>query len=288
MCRILWIPRRCCLHVTILQQFTLFWQRSYSLTRFRKPQHTSREHLNLPCVLEVTVLRPRNEKRFASCSSTERRCSTALPQERNQVFVTHISESFRQISTRGRVLPTSQNFQSTSSSTLGAARPSWIYYIHSFNDKWTISVLMSDLRLSQRWIPELSSSMLCILIYVNISEELVAIVFRVESIYLSVYLSMYPSICTSMALQPFVGPWPHFQLLNPIHSRQDSLTCYEPVARTLPIHRTTRTQNKRRKTSLPRVGLEPTTPVFERAKTIHALDLAARNILKQARSALKM
>jgi hypothetical protein len=27
----------------------------------------------------------------------------------------------------------------------------------------------------------------------------------------------------SMALQPFVEPWPLFQFLNPIHSRQDSL-----------------------------------------------------------------
>jgi hypothetical protein len=26
-----------------------------------------------------------------------------------------------------------------------------------------------------------------------------------------------------MTLQPFVGPWPLFQFLDPIHSRQDSL-----------------------------------------------------------------
>jgi hypothetical protein len=37
------------------------------------------------------------------------------------------------------------------------------------------------------------------------------------------------------------------------------------------MHRTTQTQNKRRQTSMPRVGFEPKTPVFERAKTIHAL-----------------
>jgi hypothetical protein len=36
-----------------------------------------------------------------------------------------------------------------------------------------------------------------------------------------------------------------------------------------------RTQNKRRETSMPRVGFEPTIPAFERAKTIHALDHAA-------------
>jgi hypothetical protein len=40
------------------------------------------------------------------------------------------------------------------------------------------------------------------------------------------------------------------------------------VARPLPTHRTTQT-------SMPRVGFEPTIPVFERAKTVHALDRAA-------------
>jgi hypothetical protein len=37
----------------------------------------------------------------------------------------------------------------------------------------------------------------------------------------------------------------------------------------------TYTQNKRTETSVPRVGLEPTTPVFERAKTVHDLERAA-------------
>jgi hypothetical protein len=49
----------------------------------------------------------------------------------------------------------------------------------------------------------------------------------------------------------------------------------KPVSRPLPTHRTTQTQNKRTQTSMPRVGFEPTTPVFERAKTVHALDRAA-------------
>jgi hypothetical protein len=34
-------------------------------------------------------------------------------------------------------------------------------------------------------------------------------------------------------------------------------------------------QNKRTQTSTPLVGFEPTIPVFERAKTVHALDRAA-------------
>jgi hypothetical protein len=41
-----------------------------------------------------------------------------------------------------------------------------------------------------------------------------------------------------MALQPFVGPWPIFQLLDPWRGDQ-------PVARPLPKHRTTQTQTKR-------------------------------------------
>jgi hypothetical protein len=49
----------------------------------------------------------------------------------------------------------------------------------------------------------------------------------------------------------------------------------DPVAKPLPMHRTTRTQNKRTQTSMPRVRFEPTIPVFERAKTVHALDRAA-------------
>jgi hypothetical protein len=45
----------------------------------------------------------------------------------------------------------------------------------------------------------------------------------------------------------------------------------QPVARTLPTHRTTQTQNKDTQTSKPRVGFEPTIPVFERVKTVQVL-----------------
>jgi hypothetical protein len=41
------------------------------------------------------------------------------------------------------------------------------------------------------------------------------------------------------------------------------------------LHRTAQTQNKRRQTSMPWVGFEPTIPVFQRAKTFHASDRAA-------------
>jgi hypothetical protein len=49
----------------------------------------------------------------------------------------------------------------------------------------------------------------------------------------------------------------------------------QTVARPLPTHRTTHTQNVRTQTSLLWVGIEPTIPAFELAKTVHALDSAA-------------
>jgi hypothetical protein len=89
-------------------------------------------------------------------------------------------------------------------------------------------------------------------------------------VYLSIYLSIYLRVSINLCIcSPFVGPWPLFQLLNPIHSRYDSLN---GVARPLPTHRTTQTRNKRTQTSM---GFELTIPALEGAKTVHALDLAA-------------
>jgi hypothetical protein len=44
------------------------------------------------------------------------------------------------------------------------------------------------------------------------------------------------------------------------------------------LHTGQHKQNKPTNTSMPQVGLEPTIPVFERAKTVHALDRAATEI----------
>jgi hypothetical protein len=74
------------------------------------------------------------------------------------------------------------------------------------------------------------------------------------------------------------GPWPLFQFLNLYTVGRTLLTWDEPVARPLATHRTTQTQNTRTQTSMPRVGLEPTIPVFERAKTVHASDRTATAI----------
>jgi hypothetical protein len=75
------------------------------------------------------------------------------------------------------------------------------------------------------------------------------------------------------------GPWPLFQLPNLYTVGRSPWTGDQPVARQLPAHRTTRTQNKRKQASMPWVGFEPTIPAFERAKTVHALDRAATVIV---------
>jgi hypothetical protein len=54
----------------------------------------------------------------------------------------------------------------------------------------------------------------------------------------------------------------------------------QPVARPLPIHRTMQTHNKHTQASMSHVGLEPTTPMFELAKTFHASHLATNLIGK--------
>jgi hypothetical protein len=57
--------------------------------------------------------------------------------------------------------------------------------------------------------------------------------------------------------------------------RRTPWTGDQPVPRPLPAHRATQTQNKRTQTSMPWVGCSPTIPVFERAKTVHAMNRAA-------------
>jgi hypothetical protein len=52
----------------------------------------------------------------------------------------------------------------------------------------------------------------------------------------------------------------------------------QPVARPLPTHRITQTQNKRTQTFMSRVRFKFTTPVFELANRVHALDRAAAMI----------
>jgi hypothetical protein len=78
-----------------------------------------------------------------------------------------------------------------------------------------------------------------------------------------------------MALQPFVGPSPLFQFLDPIHSGYDSLDGGSARRKASTFTKNNQTQNKRTKTSMPRVGFKLTIPASERAKTVHALHRAA-------------
>jgi hypothetical protein len=80
-----------------------------------------------------------------------------------------------------------------------------------------------------------------------------------------------------MDVKPSVGPWPLFlQFLDLFYTvGRPPRTGNQPVAKPLPTHKATKTQNKRTHTSMPRVGFEPTIKMFERTMMVHALDRAA-------------
>jgi hypothetical protein len=84
----------------------------------------------------------------------------------------------------------------------------------------------------------------------------------------------YFFIYLSIALHPFSDLGRFFSFLILHTFGRTPWNGDQPAARPLPTHRTTQTQNKRIQTSMPRVGFEPTIQVFERAKTVHALDRA--------------
>jgi hypothetical protein len=79
------------------------------------------------------------------------------------------------------------------------------------------------------------------------------------------------SLSTYLWLYSPYGPWPHFQFLNLYTLNRTPWTEDQPIARPLLEHRTAQTQNKRIQTSMPLLGFKPTIPVFQRAKTVHAL-----------------
>jgi hypothetical protein len=73
-------------------------------------------------------------------------------------------------------------------------------------------------------------------------------------------------------LQPFVGPWPLSSFLILYTFGRTPWTGHPPVTRPLLTHRAAHTRNKRTQTSMHCVRFEPTIPVFERTKTVLALD----------------
>jgi hypothetical protein len=76
------------------------------------------------------------------------------------------------------------------------------------------------------------------------------------------------SICGSTAL---VDLGLFFQFLNPYTVGRTPWTVNQPVARPLPTQRTTHRRNTYIHASS---GIQPTIPVFERAKRVHTLDRA--------------
>jgi hypothetical protein len=74
---------------------------------------------------------------------------------------------------------------------------------------------------------------------------------------------------------PFVGSYSFFSFFVLYTVGRIHWTGDQHVARPLPTHRTTQTQNKRKQTSMLRVGFVPMIPAFEGAETIHDLDLVA-------------
>jgi hypothetical protein len=90
-----------------------------------------------------------------------------------------------------------------------------------------------------------------------------------------VFQKLFLSMCIYLWLYSPYGTSPLFQFLNLHTVSRTPWTGDQSVARPLPAHRTTQTQNKRTQTSMPRVGFEPMIPAFERVKTCHALDHAA-------------
>jgi hypothetical protein len=89
------------------------------------------------------------------------------------------------------------------------------------------------------------------------------------------YLGCLLSIYLSTALQFLLDLGHFFTFLILYTFRRTPWTGDQPVARPLPTCRTTQTQNKRTRTSIPQVGVEPTITAFERAKTVHVLECAA-------------
>jgi hypothetical protein len=109
-------------------------------------------------------------------------------------------------------------------------------------------------------------------LFIHLSIYLPTYLFTYQSIYLLIYLLIYLptylSIYLPMALRPFVGPWPLFSfLIFYTASRRLLGQGFSPSqGRYLHIG-----QHKHRKNAH-RYPFEPTIPVFEWAKTVHALD----------------
>jgi hypothetical protein len=86
----------------------------------------------------------------------------------------------------------------------------------------------------------------------------------------------YAYICNSFIHQwlyiPLLGCGRYFNFVILYTICRNPWTRDQPISRRLPTHRRAQTQNKCTHTFMSRMDIEPTTPVFEREKTVLALD----------------
>jgi hypothetical protein len=85
-------------------------------------------------------------------------------------------------------------------------------------------------------------------------------------------LDVFQSLFSYLRLYSPCKSWLLFKFLNLYTVGRTPWMGDQPIARPILIHRT---HNKRTQTFMPQVGSELTIPVFERPKTVHALDRAA-------------
>jgi beta-lactamase regulating signal transducer with metallopeptidase domain len=103
-------------------------------------------------------------------------------------------------------------------------------------------------------------------------------VLRCRSFVQYEFILKYLSICVSIYLwlySPLLALGRFFSFFIFYTVGRTPWTGDQPVTRPRPAHRTAQTQNKHTQTSMPQMGFEPTIPVFERTKTVHALDCTA-------------
>jgi hypothetical protein len=88
----------------------------------------------------------------------------------------------------------------------------------------------------------------------------------------------YSELSSAISLwlyNPFLDLGWFFSFLILLHSRQDYLVGRWARLKAAHPHSTALTQNKRTQISMLQMGFEPTIPVLEGAKTVHALDRVA-------------
>jgi hypothetical protein len=79
----------------------------------------------------------------------------------------------------------------------------------------------------------------------------------------------------SMNVQPFVGPWPLFEFHNLFTQSVEHLGRWISSSQGRYLHTGQHRHRINTHISMPQVGFEPRILVFERTKTVHALDRAA-------------